>query len=195
MLVFSGNYGPHMSFDLKIKLPKGYEPPVAVVEMPPLKHDRDRSPEEDRQWQLRQYERACQRAQEEAWAPFSRNIPVRGMVVVNEVLRRAGAIFRSDAPVKDKKGAKLPRGPTGEVDERKFGSNDGWLVVPKECAFIADRLKAWLDKGGEAFERAGVSWDLTPATKDKDDQATRSFLYEMAALFARASQYGGLEVW
>ena len=166
-----------MSFDLKIKLPKGFEPEVPVVEMPPLKHDRDRTPEEDRQWQLQRHERAQQKARAEAWAPFSRSIPVRGMVVINEVLRRAGAIYRGDSSP-GRKGA-LPRGPAGEVDERKFGSNDGWLVTPDECAFLAERLKARLDGGGEVFEGDG----------------TRALLFEVAALFARASHYGGLEVW
>lgn len=183
-----------MSFDLKIKLPKGFEPPVRAVEMPPLKRDPDRTPDEDLQWQLQRYERARQRAQEEAWAPFARTIPTRSMGVITAVLGRAGALFRGDSSLGRSKRT-IGRGPNGEVDERKFASNDGWLVTPEECAFIAGRLKGWLDSGGESFERGGVAWNLTPSATDQDDQKARTFLFEIAEFFLRASQHGGLEVW
>ena len=184
-----------MSFDLKIRLPKGFTPPVPTVEMPPLKRDRDRTEEENLLWQKKKYEQALERAKDSAWAPYSTSFPTRSMVLIAEVFRRAGATFSSSATSRDKKGATLPRGPGGEVDARKFGSNAGWLVNPPECAFIAERLGAWLDGGGAVFQLADFSWDLTPAAKDKDDLKTRMFLYELSAFFSRAAQHGGVEVW
>ncbi len=184
-----------VSFDLKIKLPKGFEPPVQSVEMPALKRDRDRSEEEDRVWQQKKHEQALQRAKESAWAPFSRTLTVQSMAFVNEVLGRCGATFRNSAPGSANIGAMLPPGPSGEVDQRKLGSNDGWLLTPAECAFVADRLRVWLDGGGEVFQFRDRSWNLTPTAQEKDDIANRRFLYDLCAFLSRAEGHGGLEVW
>lgn len=166
-----------MSFDLKIKLPKGFQPPVAPVAMPALERDKDRSEEEDRLWQQKKHEQALRRAHESAWAPFSRSLPVRTMSFVLEALRRSGALM-----------------PEGTLDQQKFASNDGQLLSPAECSSLAERLEHWL-KEGEVFQVRGITHDLTPAAKGKEDLANRKRLVDLAAFFARAAQYGGVEVW
>lgn len=94
------------------------------------------------------------------------------MALLTEVLRRAGALF-------DGNDRELTRGPAGEVDGRKLGSNDGWHVTAEESAFLSDRLKAWLEAG---------------QSTDRDDRATREFLVGMSAFFARAGEHQGFEV-
>lgn len=172
---------------MKIRLTPGFQPEVRPVELRPSKRDKDRSEDEERAWQAQRVARALREAQDAAWAPFSRSMPHRTMALLTEVLRRAGALF-------DGSDRELTRGPAGEVDGRKLGSNDGWHVTAEESAFLSGRLKAWLEAGQQTFQFRGVELNLTPASTDRDDRATREFLLGMSAFFARAAEHQGFEV-
>lgn len=184
-----------MSFDLKIRLEPGFQPVVTPVELRPVKRDKDRSDDEERAWQEQRAARAQRDAHEAAWAPFSRALPHRSMALLTEVLRRAGALVSASSNDAGGKDRVLARGPVGEVDARKFASNDGWYLTPEECTFLSRRLRAWLDAGGETFEFRGAVWNLSPTSADRDDRATRVFLGDLVAFFARAAEHRGLEVW
>ena len=121
--------------------------------MPPLKRDPDRTEEEDRAWQQQQYAKARERAERSAWEPFSRNLPMRGMALVNEVLRRAGALFEGNAVLsqKDKKGAALPRGPNGEV--RSFPVAGGPEAIQRREVIVRPGDSATINVTGTARAR------------------------------------------
>ena len=164
-----------MSFDLRIILEPGFQPEVANVEMPPLVCDRHRTPEEDLLAQQRKFEDRKRRAQEAARAPYFLNLRMRSMAFVSEALHAAGATHQGTTPVgRDR--ASLPRGPKGEIDARKFQSNDDWIVTPDECAFLAECLQRWLDG---------------TAITDADE---RRFLHQFAEFLTRAASHQGIEV-
>jgi hypothetical protein len=157
-----------MSFGLKIRVARGFEPAVDPSAIAPTEPDPDRTEEEERLWQRQREERA----REAAWEPFAMTVSMGGMALVIEVLTRAGAVFTgTTAP----EGKRLPRGPNGEVDARKLGSNDGWVLSAAECRFVGTRLAAWLDRGGGGPEH-------------------REALMGLAAFFARAGDHNGLKV-
>lgn len=75
-----------------------------------------------------------------------------------------------------------------------FSSNDGWLVTPEECRYIADKLQG----NGPSFERYR-GWDtkggeLVP-TMQEVTVADQKYIQEFAAFCEKAASLGGFYVW
>jgi hypothetical protein len=174
-----------LSYDLVIRLEKGFEPPF---ELPVIEPDPDRSEEEERAWRearLAETKNAAQRA-------FRRNLSSRAMRFVVGVLRHAGAVWEATRPAKN--GAREAWGPNGEVADYKLRSNDRWLLSPEECRVLGLRLGEWLRSGVHRIELEGQSYDLGPEVKSKHDREARAMLEDLAAFFVLAAQHQGLEV-
>jgi hypothetical protein len=174
-----------MSFDLIIRLEKGFEPPFTP---PVIEPDPDRTEEEERAWR----ETRLAEAKAAALRAFRRNLSMRTMRFVVGVLRQAGAVWAAPRP--EGKGTREKWGPNGEVADYKLRSNDRWVLSLEECRVLGARLGEWLRSGAHHIEFEGQSYNLGPEVKSRHDREARALLEDLSAFFLLASQHQGMEV-
>ena len=174
-----------MSYDLSIRLEKGFEPPFAP---PVIEPDPDCSEEEEHAWR----EARLAEAKEVVQRAFRRNLSSRAMRFLVGVLRQSGAAWEAPRPARN--GTREAWGPNGEVADYKLRSNDRWVLSPEECRVLGSRLGEWLRSGAHRIELEGQSYDLGPEVKSKHDREARVMLEDLAAFFVLAVQHQGLEV-
>jgi len=174
-----------MSFNLIIRLEKGFEPPF---DPPVIEPDPDRSEEEERAWR----EARLAHAKDVAQRAFRRDLSIRTMRFVLVVLRQAGAVWTAPSPAKS--ATRELWGPNGEVADYKLRSNDRWVLSPEECRVLGSRLGEWLRSGAHRIELEGQSYDLGPEVKSRNDREARALLEDLAAFFPLAARHQGLEV-
>lgn len=111
-----------------------------------------------------------------------------GMALIKAALSMRRVLVRGGDRVDPRVTPALEAGP-GKLAIEKLSTNDGWIVVPHECATLALELGALLEERAEldAWLKAGpprqASWD----TLEND----REFLRSFAAFCEEAALHGG----
>lgn len=80
----------------------------------------------------------------------------------------------------------------GKVPKPKFESNDGWRVVPEECAAMAHAIGSLLD---DPFKWTAFNSTIHRSTDPADTpDADRQFLQKFIAYCTRCAAVGGFRV-
>lgn len=124
---------------------------------------------------------------------------LRARPLVMGVLQAGGALWTSPVEIECadlnlRDGARVPRGPSGQVCDCKFSTNDGWHVTAEEAKYLAEKLTLFL--GNPPRLRINDrECDFSANAPSEDERGARRFLLDLAAFFAHAGAKAGFEVW